>query len=743
MGDVKNDLKSTTDILTCPVCRQLFNTPRFLPCYHSYCEQCLENMQVQSKIKCPECRCEATVPFGGVKLLPINFFVNRLVDELITKRTKEGDEEVQCDNCDENDPVVAYCANCSLFLCQICYNYHKRGRATRNHGMVVLSEIVTNPNQMDIKTLQCREHGSNELQYYCETCNELLCVYCTVKEHKDHSHNTVKKMAAKVRHRMNENIAGVENMLSYLLKLHGEIEEMMSQIKYQGDAVFKDIDEHYDTLIDNIMEQKYQVKQQVSLAVLEKIKALTVQLEEIDSMRMQFLYMKEQNDSVKKSSNPDEKLLSIQKEVTGYANQWMEAYGKLDTQPVESDTIQFCTEEVPFPQFGQVLSKANPGESEVSNLPRYIFQGVPVRFTITAKYSNGCNYPKGGNRISVQVQPQSILESGNVEDVVSKVGDNKDGTYLATFTVNQVGKVKVSVFLDGEPIKDSPYSITVSRNYPAITKPSDIMDISGHGHTNAKPWGIAFGKNDVWAVADWTNHCVYVFYKEGQLLWKFGSKGCNDGQLDNPCGIAFDDNNYLYVADYNNHRVQKFDINGNYVLQFAGKASSDGCCLSTPVDITVHEGMVYVTDATANCVMKFNTNGQFCQVIGKGYLNNPNGVTVNCNNHLLVTNLGNNSVYIFTLDGQYLGKFSSSGSGRGQLSSPRSITSDVNGFILITDTGNHRIAIFDKDGKCVHCFGSKGTGNYQFLNPRGIALAPNGNIFISDNLNKCIKIFEV
>ena len=733
-----SNLKSTTEILTCPVCRQLLNMPRVLPCYHSYCEKCLDNMQVQSKITCPECRNEATVPFGDVKLFPNNFFVNRLVDELINKRTKEGDEEVQCDNCDENDNVVAYCPGCSLFLCQICYSYHKRDRATRNHGVVVLSEIITNPNQTDIKTLQCREHGSNELQYYCETCNELICVYCTVKEHKDHTHNTVKKMAAKFRHSVNENIASVENRLSNLLKLHSDVEVMVTQLKNQ-DTIFKEIDEHYDTLIDKIKEQKYQVKQQVSLAVLEKVKALTLQLEEIDSMQMQFLYMKEQNDSVKKSSNPDEKLLSIQKEMTAYAKQWMETYNELDTQPVESDTIQFFSEEVPFPQFGQVLSKPDPSESELSNLPKYVFQNVPVEFSITAKYSNGCKYPKGGNRISIQVQPQS----GDVENVVSTVKDNQDGTYTAMFTVKKVGKVKVSVFLDGEQIKDSPYNIMVARNYPAVTKPSDVMDISGHGHINAKPWGIAFGKNDVWAVADWTNHCVYVFYKEGQLLWRFGSKGCSNGQLDNPCGIAFDNNNHLYVADYNNHRVQKFDINGNYILQFTGNESSDGCCLSTPVDITVHEGMVYVTDATANCIVKFYTNGQFCQVIGKGYLKNPNGITVDCNDHLLVTNLGDDSVYIFTLNGQYLGKFGTSGSGRGQLSGPRSITSDSNGFILIADTSNHRIAIFDKDGKCVHCLGCKGTGNSQFLHPRGIALDPNGSIYISDNLNKCIKLFEV
>ena len=730
-------IKSTTDILTCPVCRQLFNSPRFLPCYHFYCEECLENLQVHSEITCPECRNESKVPLGGVKQLQSNFFVKRLVEELIVKRTKEGDEEVQCDNCDENDFVVAYCPSCSAFLCEVCYRYHKRDRLTRKHGIVALSEIVTIPDQAIVKTLQCKEHGSSELQYYCETCNELICVYCTVKEHKDHNHNTVKKMADKCRHEMNKSLTTIKDMFENLSELYNNIEAMMVKIKEQEFEVLEEIDQHYDTLVDQLLQQREEKKQEVYKIHSQKVKCLTMQLEKLSSMQMQFREIMEQHDAVKKSNNPDELFLFVQKQMTTDTKQLMQDYECLDKQPVELDTMQFFGNEVSLPQFGQVLSEVDPRETELSVLPNYGFQDVPIELSITAKYSNGCNYPRGGSNISVK--PQLL---GDAIGIVPYVKDNQNGTYAVIFTVKQVGKVTLSVFLNEKQIKDTPCSITIGRNYPGVSKPSDILNISAHGSSRqSKPWGIAFGENGVWAVADCTNHCIYML-QEGRQLWKFGSKGSGDGLLDNPCGIAFDNNNYLYVTDYNNRRVQKFDISGNYILQFTGTESGDGC-LNTPVDITVHEEMVYVTDSTTNCVVKFYPNGEFCQVIGKGYLNNPNGVMVSFSNHLLVTNFGDNCVYKFTLDGEYLDKFGSSGDGKGQLSGPRSITSDSNGFILITDTGNHRVSIFDKDGKYVHCFGHKGTGTNQFLNPRGIALAPNGSIYISDNLNKCIKIFEV
>ena len=80
------------------------------------------------------------------------------------------------------------------------------------------------------------------------------------------------------------------------------------------------------------------------------------------------------------------------------------------------------------------------------------------------------------------------------------------------------------------------------------------------------PWGVAFGRNGLWAVADYSNHCVYIFDDKDQLVRKFGSNGSNNGHFSSPRGVAFDSHNHLYVVDYGNHRVQKFDTSGNYLL---------------------------------------------------------------------------------------------------------------------------------------------------------------------------------
>jgi len=101
-------------------------------------------MQKQSKIICPECRMETAVLIGGVKDLPNNFFINRLVDEFILKCKVDDEEDVKCDKYDEDDPVVSYCPKCSLFLCQVCNEAHKCNRSSRGHGIVPLTELKSN-----------------------------------------------------------------------------------------------------------------------------------------------------------------------------------------------------------------------------------------------------------------------------------------------------------------------------------------------------------------------------------------------------------------------------------------------------------------------------------------------------------------------------------------------------------------------------------------------------------------------
>ena len=715
------------EALTCAACDQLFKNPKYLPCYHSYCEGCLEKMQVQSNITCPECRKDAKVPAGGVKELPNNF-VKHLVDDLMRKKKVNG-EQMKCSECDKDDPVVSFCPECSWLLCHACNDHHKRNKRHRGHAVVPLTELRSDKDAPIQTKLLCKEHDE-QLKYYCETCDELICMYCTVKKHNGHHHDSVKQMATKHRNELKKITDPVEGMIRNLSEAHDNIEKMIQKIRKRGEEVDKKIDLDYDKLLGKLMKQKDEVKQQARDAVSQKGKAMITQLEDVASMQAKLMNIKELTDALEQSS--DQETLSAKGEVADRVEQLTNAYKKVNIQPVESAAMDFVPIKDPFPVLGHLFAYVNPHTAEVCNLTECTLVGKKVEFTIITKYRNAGPCISGGSQVSIQ------LTSFMGDVTTGEVWDNNDGSYTASFVAEQVGESKLSVLINGEQTQESPYSIVVGRNYQAIDKPSKIVHNNGSIGT---PRGIAFGRNGLWAVTDCFNHCVYIFDANDQLVRNFGSYGSNNGQFSYPCGVAFDSHNHLYVADLNNHRVQKFDTNGDYILQIGSPGAGDGQ-LNGPHGVTVQNDKLFVADYNNKRISVFQINGNFCNTFGSDQLGGPAGITIDANNHLLVADFDNSCIYMYTLDGHYVEKFGTPGCGKGQLNNPYGLATDLNGFTIVADINNHRVLIFDKNHNCIHCFGSNGSGNGEFNQPHGIALSPNGSVYVSDQYNKRIQIFS-
>jgi len=692
-------------------------------------------MVKQSKVTCPECRKETVLPAGGVNGLANNFFINRMVDDLMLKRKVDGEEKAKCDICDENDPVVAFCTDCRLFQCQFCHEAHKRDKRSRDHYMLQLAELKSTkdlPLKAKICVPLCKDHDE-QLKYYCETCEKLVCMYCTVKDHNGHDHDTVKKVAGSYRNSLNEFTAQLDDMVTGLSKVYNRIDEKM---KNEGDEVNRAIDLFYDDVVKNLMEQKRQVKQEAHDMVLHNQKPMSAQLDQLKCAQAEVLSMGELKDSLQESS--DQELMSARNQLTYDMQRLTDKYKKLNTEVVKLGTVVFVPSKIAFPQFGQVFmytDDIDPHICTVENLQVYTFVGQKVEFTISASRQDGCRCTRGGGKVILQ------FESSTVEVTATQVTDNNNGLYTISFVATKPGEVKIFVFMNGEPIWGNPHTVLVHRNFLAISKPIKVLNIDG---SMGEVWGVAFGSglSNMWAVTDLSNHCVYVFGNRDRLLCKFGSQGNSIGQFTNPRGVAFDSDNHLYVADCDNHRVQKFTTQGFYLLQFGTKGSANGH-LNFPVGVTIFKDKVYVSERCNRRISIFHKNGQFWQIIGKKRLpvQFPYALAFN-NDHMLVVDFVLHCVHVYTLNSQQAVTFATEGSHHGQLKNPCGLTTDVSHLILVADTGNNRVTIFDKCGDCLYSFGSQGSDDGQFNCPCGVALSPNGHIYVTDRLNKRIQVFS-
>ena len=718
--------------LSCAVCKELYKTPRYLPCYHSYCENCLAKIQQDGNITCPKCtkKYVDVIPQGGLKELPSDFFVSGLVDERIIEQKVKGNELVKCDGCIRNDPASVLCRDCGVLLCNPCCDHHKISKKNCGHEIVLLKELQEKREDVTVrlkhKALLCNEHDM-VLEIYCNTCNQLICLYCTNKEHHGHDHNTVKKCAITHREEMDQIMVPVDMMIDRLSGVCDEVIASSKDIETQEMEISQHIDMYYEQLQQILLRQKAELKQELHKACVQKTKALSAHLKDTQSTQVQLASIKGLYNGTKGGS--DEGALFVKKQIVDDFRRLKESCSNLDAAPVEAATLKFVpvkNADLCFPQFGIIKC----GRYAITNIPGCAFVGQNIEFNISEQ--EYCHEGKDDAPVRVEVRSMGMV-------IPSKVRRNENGGFSASFTSRRVGEVTVSVTANGLPVIGSPCNIKMYESYKKVDQPNKMINLDGK---MGIPWGIASSKDGFWAVADHNNNKIHVFNNQDQLVQTFGSDGKGDGQFDWPYGLAFSDENLLFVSDYHNHRIQQFTISGEYKLQFGGKGTIPGK-LHDPLGVLVHKQEVYVADQINHRISVFTCGGKFCRTIGsEKQLGRPHDMAVNGQQQILIANFNHDCISVYTLNGEYMKKIGTKGTGVGHLWAPTSIAVDRYGFLLVTEYLNDRVSVFDKDGKHIHCFGSSGPGVNQFIQPRGIAISATGSILVSDYENKRIQIFS-
>ena len=115
MATCGGDSASQENSLTCAVCLSVFTDPKLLPCFHTFCALCIQDVADRhqgSCFPCPACREPTSLPPGGAAALQSNFYIRK--EELDGARkgelclTHEGkDKELFCADCDK-----AICVKC-------------------------------------------------------------------------------------------------------------------------------------------------------------------------------------------------------------------------------------------------------------------------------------------------------------------------------------------------------------------------------------------------------------------------------------------------------------------------------------------------------------------------------------------------------------------------------------------------------------------------------------------------------
>ena len=238
----------------------------------------------------------------------------------------EQNEKVECTNCSSKLPSVAFCHQCSEYICTKCVEAHKHMRQFSTHKVVSIESLRTASSFPVVeKEVHCSKHRDEKLKLYCYDCRKLVCRDCVLIDHKDHMYKFVEEAASQCKFEIMKKVESVKKIsvdLESAVKGLNDSEKMLSA---HCTATMKAIDNALDRIAFQLMQKRKQLKEETQRMVNKakeeiKIQGKTAQLAvgEVESL-LEFM-----NRNLEKAT--DQEVLSLEKQMTDQVERVSQLY---------------------------------------------------------------------------------------------------------------------------------------------------------------------------------------------------------------------------------------------------------------------------------------------------------------------------------------------------------------------------------------------------------------------------------
>ena len=687
-------LQKLEDQLNCSICLDIYFDPKQLMCQHVFCRKCLvklvvRDQQGQLTLTCPVCRHVTPVPANGTAGLQPAFQINNLLEIV---------EE------------------------------HKR---SRGNAEAVSPAATPGSTGLESKTVYCQEHATKEVELYCETCGEPICVYCVTKGggHMKHNHEPISEAFEKFKEDVAASLKPMEEQVSVITRALEELKSCSKEIHDKQTAIESQIHDTFRKIHQVLEVRETELIDQLGEITREKLKTLDIQRDQIETTLAQLsscLHFMQA--SLESADGPQVLMMKantqsqIKKLTTTFQPDILEPVCKADMiflTPTDLSTECQNFGVVSLPDFADASkSYVTLGHQD------HIFVDKANKALLHAIDSSEqpCKRELQSLECELLSEPVGVKVNGTVE----RRGRSE---YVLSYMPAVAGRHQLHIRIDRQHIRGSPFTVVAKC-------PPEKLDGIGNPFMSLqnlrKPWGVAITKRGEIVVTEWEGHWISVISYAGENLHSFGKLGSAEGQLHHPRGVTVDGRGNIVVVDAGNCRVQKFTLEGRFVAALGRNSPQP---FEGPRDIVFNatNNKLYVTDKY--CVHILNSDLTFSSAFGAtghsmSEFSNAWGITCDSSGKVYVSDGHNNRVQVFTAEGNFLESFRVSEPGIGW---PVGIGLDQNGMTYVCDRVNGCISIF----ACGQLFASFG----KFVYVGGLVVH-GGVIYVCDINSGCLYMYH-